>query len=926
MSEGRWSRIDHLVQSALARTELEREPYVREACGGDAALCDEVLSLLRHAAPAEQFLEPPVARAGSPVEPGQQLGPYRVEVMLGAGGMAEVYRAHDTRLGRKVAIKILPRDWASDPDRLRRFEHEARAIAALNDPHICTLYDVGEENGTRFLVMELVEGVTLADRLARGPMTVDETLRYGAEVAGALDRAHRLGIVHRDLKPANVMLTKAGAKLLDFGLAKLRTPDGGSPSPAGVQTAEGVLIGTLPYMAPEQLDGRATDARTDLWALGCVLYEMLTGVRPFDGASQATLIAAILEREPPAPMTLQPLLSPVIDHLVQRCLAKSPDERWQSAGDLAHELRWVADQRRRPAAAVRSESSTEKSRRTRWIAGGVAIALAAVGIASLTPWRSPQATGEVLQFDIQVPESVGAVNGLAVSPDGLRVSYVGANQLWVHDLETNVARPVAGVTTDLASFPFWSPDGQSIAYFFDGWLKKVPASGGIPKDICAAKMARGGSWSADGIVIFAVSQDGIFKVGEAGGTPVRLTAVDQARGEIAHLWPHFVDNRRFTYSMFGHDSSVHLASLDSASHPPLAEGDGEAYIASGVMLRVDDYSTLSAQRVSLPRLERIGESTPLARQIAQPPTRIVGQNAFAASDGTLVYSVRTSRRLQFTEVDQEGRPIKTIGQPDEIADWSLARDGSKLALSRPDGARGAGRIWQLSLVDGRLTPLTKGSVADRFPIWSPDSSRIAFVRVNGGQDIHVTTPGSETDTLIGESNVRWKRPYAWHRDGTLLFGMPAPPSRVQNLWRVSAEGGKPELWVKSDSQVGMAQFSADGRWVTYHSQDQVWVRSYADAASTAISIANGWMPQWRPDGNAIFYLDGDALMELPLTIDGSVKPGPPRKKFGRPGFLEYQAYAVLPNGKSFLVTEPVNPAPRPTITVVRNWAATLTQK
>lgn len=595
---------------------------------------------------------------------------------------------------------------------------------------------------------------------------------------------------------------------------------------------------------------------------------------------------------------------------------------------VARELQWAADQVRRPRAVATTESSGKNLRRGRWITVGVAFALgAALAVVTHTYWRSPQPAGETVQFHIQVPESVGSINGLSVSPDGLRVSYVGASQLWVHDLSTNVAGPVSGVTTDVDSFPFWSPDGQSLAYFSDGWLKKVPASGGIPRNICAAKMARGGSWSADGILIFAVSQDGIFKVPEAGGTPVRVTAVDHARGEIAHMWPHFVDNRRFTYWTMS-ESAIHVASLDTgASDRAVAEVDGEAYVAAHFMLTVDEYGTLVARRVTSPRIEGIGESTPIARQVTQPPTKFAGHSVFAASESTLVYSVRTLRRFRFSVVDPEGRPLRTIGQPDEIDDWSLAPDGTKLALSRPDGAAGAGRIWQLSLVDGRLTPLTSGSIADRYPIWSPQSNQIAFLRVNGGQNLHVTRFGGEAEMLIGESSARWKRPYAWHPDGTLLFGMPAP-SRVQNLWRVKIDGGRPELWHRSDSQVARAQFSPDSRWVAYYSNDQVWVKSSAGGGGTPIPVANGWLPQWRPDGNAIFYLEGDALMEVPLTFHGTVRPGLPRKMFSKPGFAEPQwlGYAVLPDGKRFLLTEAVDPAPRPLITVVRNWTAALKRK
>ena len=528
-----------------------------------------------------------------------------------------------------------------------------------------------------------------------------------------------------------------------------------------------------------------------------------------------------------------------------------------------------------------------------------------------------------MQFEIQVPESVTGINGLSVSPDGLRISYVGAKQLWVHDLTdltTTVARPVSGAIVDDFSYPFWSPDGQAIAYFFSDKLKTIPAAGGIPRDICPAQGARGGSWSTDGTLIFALTGgNGIFRVPASGGTRVQVTIPDKARGEV-HMWPHFVDGRRFTYHQFA-GNELNIASLDAGEpRHPIPTLASEAYVASGFILTVEN-STLTVRRLASYAPEGLGEPKYLAREIRKPARAFSGHWAFAVSATTLAYSAATPRRYQFATVDRVGQRLRAIEPPDLIRGWSLARDDEKVAFEKPD-VENHPKIWLLSLPDGRAMPLTTGLGNDQYPTWSPESDRVAFMRNGiGSQDLYIKRLGNDPEARVGESSVAIKLPRDWHRDGTLLFSMQAPLSGDHKFWLLRPDGiGKPEIWFKSEERISTSRFSPNGRWVAYQKPDGIWVTPYPEAGNAQkISMAGGRAPRWHPNGRAILYIDNDTLMEVPLTIDGTVKAGAPRKVFTSQNFLEGGEYAVFQDGKRFLVTEPVDPLPRPTITVVRNW-------
>ncbi|HET9794774.1 MAG TPA: protein kinase, partial [Thermoanaerobaculia bacterium] len=494
---------------------------------------------------------------------GMRLGPYEIVSPLGAGGMGEVYKARDTRLGRDVAIKVLPAHLTDDPDVKARFEREAKSISQLTHPHICTLYDVGSEGGVEYLVMELLEGQTLADRIEKGPLPTDQVLKFGVEIADALDRAHRAGIVHRDLKPGNVMLTKSGVKLLDFGLAKAVTSSGAAselsslPTQAASRplTEKGTVMGTFQYMAPEQLEGKDADARSDIFAFGCVLYEMATGKRAFTGATQASLVSAILRDDPKPISAVVPLAPAALDRLVRSCLAKDPEDRWQNARDVRNELTWIAQGGSQAGAAVPVAVPAPRRRRRERLAWGAAIAGAAAAAVAIAAAR--RLGNRITELErptiasIVAPQKT-AVRGVALSPDGRRLVFVardssGASLLWIRSLSSLTVQPLSG--TENSSFPFWSPDSRVIGFFADGKLKRIDASGGPPQVICDAPEARGGSWSPNGVILFAPAVDGpIFRVSASGGAPSLVTKLDRARGESSHRFPFFLpDGRHFLY-------------------------------------------------------------------------------------------------------------------------------------------------------------------------------------------------------------------------------------------------------------------------------------------------------------------------------------------------------------------------------------------
>jgi eukaryotic-like serine/threonine-protein kinase len=818
----RWDHVKALFQQALERAPAERAPFLRDACGGDEALRTDVESQLAahdqmgafvEGSPLKALGESAVASFARVLQRDERLGPYEILAPLGAGGMGEVYKARDTRLDRTVAIKVLPASISTDPEFRSRFDREARAIAALNHPHICTLHDVGHQDGVDFLVMEYLEGQTLADRLTKGAVPLDQALTIAIAIAEALEKAHRQGIVHRDLKPGNVMLTKSGAKLLDFGLAKLRpigpaTPIGGltaSPTATSPLTRQGTIMGTLPYMAPEQVEGKEADTRTDMFAFGTVLYEMVTGRRAFAADSEASLIAAILEREPPAITALQPLTPPLLDHLVQRCLSKDPDMRWQSAHDLSMELRWIASvDTTRPAAALPGRSSGSL-----WTLSLIVLFIAG-GLLGWLIHRPPADTAPTVRFSIVPPESTTLVTdeAPAVSPDGGHVVFVassgkGRTQLWVRSVDGLVTRALTG--TEDARGPFWSPDSEWIGFFAGEQLKRVSAEGGIAQTLCETHEARtfGGAWSPNGTIIFnSGGESGLYRVSAAGGAAKPLTVVDRARRESGHWWPQFMpDGQHFLFAvdtgLSDQDrTGVYVGSLDSPERQLLLHGlSSVAYVPPGYLLFSRD-QTLMAQRFDESRLRLIGQPAVVAEGLASELWG--GTSLFSASQtGVLAYRTDNSPDSQLTWFGRDGTRLGTLGPVGRWAWPALSPDEKTVAATNNDYKVGDD-IWLFDRSRGSSIRFTTEPGWDIGPIWSPDGQHIMFSSNRFGPFNLFRKPstGASSEELVFESPMS-TFPVHWSSNGRVLIYQAIDPTTKYDLWALSLGDGSRTRLVQS---------------------------------------------------------------------------------------------------------------------------------
>ena len=666
---------------------------------------------------------------------GTKLGPYEIVAPLGAGGMGEVYRSRDTRLNRTVAIKILPANISTDPVAKQRFEREAKTISRLNHPNICALYDVGSQDGVDYLVMECLEGETLAKRLENGALPLCEVLKIGREMAEALDKAHRNGMVHRDLKPGNIMLTKAGAKLLDFGLAKLAAPMAKletmtvalRESPV---TQEGTIVGTLQYMSPEQVEGKELDGRSDTFSLGAVLYEMLTRQRAFEGKSPLSVASAILEKEPAPINTVKPMTPPALDHAIRRCLAKDPDERWQTTRDLSHELKWADENSGHLSTPVRPARLRKAREALAWL---ISIALLAILIAGTLWWRSSQLPGQTMYFRATLPFPA---RDIAIAPNGHTMALVaqsktaGKNVIWIYELGSQRTDSLPG--TEGATYPFWSPDGRFLAFFADGKLKKLELSGGPVHTICDAPSGRGGTWNKDGVIVFApLSQGGLYRVSASGGTPGRISDPDLRRGEFRR-WPVFLpDGTHYLYlaaNFSGRDGvdGIFVGSLDSNEKRFVVEANANAaYAEPGYVLFYRD-NTLFAQRFDWTRVALSGEATAILTDIqAVPPLR---KSVFGVSRNGLLVA-QTGSQVALSQpmwFDRKGKELGVLGKPDVYGNVSVAPNGTLAAVSKTDVGSHNTDIWTYDLQRDSFKRLTFDPAIDIGPVWSPDATELVF--------------------------------------------------------------------------------------------------------------------------------------------------------------------------------------------------------
>ena len=855
--------------------------------------------------------------------------------------MGEVYRARDTRLDRTVAIKILPEHLSSNLEAKQRFDREARAISSLNHPNICTLHDVGHQDGIDYLVLEYLEGETLADRLRKGPLALEQVLRVGEEICQGLEKAHRSGVVHRDLKPGNIMLTKGGAKLMDFGLAKAPPATLGtlssSQSLATMSrplTTEGAIVGTIQYMAPEQLEGKDADVRSDIFALGTVLYEMVTGRRAFEGKTTASTIAAILASEPKPISSMQPMTPPTLDRVVTTSLAKDPDERFQTVHDLKVQLKWIAE------TAPPTAPPLVRPLRERWAWISVVVILAAALLALYS--RMPPNVSQPTLSYILAPEqtSLAYFTGpVTVSHDGRTLAFVattsaGKDGIWVRPLDASEARALVG--TEGASSPFWSADDRSIGFFAGGKLKTIEAVGGPVVTICDAPGPRGGTWNQNGVILFATTWSGIYRVPSSGGTPAEVTKPDASHGETTHRWPYFLpDGQHFLYFAGAIAASVHVAALDSGDTKLVFPARSNAAYTSGYVLYVRD-RMLMAQAFDEKKLQLKGQAFPVAGQVLYD--QLLWRGVFScSSNGILAYQGATneadSRLIMF---DRAGKEIKTVGTPGDLSAHSISPDGQRLAVAVLDSSVANYKLWIYDLFRDKQTRLTFGTNRDSYPIWTPDGKSVVFGSTkNGPYDIfekRSDTTGSEELAL--QSGAA-KYPTDVSPDGRFLAYTSTTPGNTKAAVSILPRFGdrRPYIFLQGEFNGGEGRFSPDGHWLAYSSDEsgrpEIYVTPFPGGASKwQVSAFGGSTPRWRRDGKELFYMAADStLIAAEVDSSGSVfQVGALRPLFHlvlRTGVTRLDlsgvvGYDAAPDGKWFVVNSP--PAGNaPPITLITNW-------
>ena len=896
-----------------------------------------------------------------PLAPGTKLGPYEILAPLGAGGMGEVYRARDTRLGRDVALKILPKEMSTDAARKQRFEREARTISSLNHPHICTLHDIGSQDGTDYLVMECVEGETLAKRLEKGPLPLDQVLKYGAQIADALDKAHRAGIVHRDLKPGNIMLTASGAKLLDFGLAKPAAPlvSGATltaATPTTPVTQEGTVVGTFQYMSPEQVEGNGVDSRSDIFSLGAVLYEMVTGKKAFEGKSQLSVASSILEKEPTSISSIKPLTPPTLDHAIRRCLSKDPEDRWQTARDLELELKWIAEAGSQAETLARVIRPKGLQHWLPWV-----VALAAAFIATLlTIVHFSRSTPEakVVSSTILPPEGGafvfnGPVGGAFLSPDGSSVAFIArvgkVTQLWVRPLNSFSARALPG--TEDTSFAFWSPDSHNLGFFAQGKLKRIPVAGGPPQTLCDADSERGASWGRSDVILFARVNGEIQRIPASGGTPERVTKLDLSRHEGTHRWPYFLpDGNHFLFmaALLGpvsEDNVFYLGSLDGKPSRILAHGSSPIRYASGYALYLVG-ATLIARPFDTAKLDFTGEPVSIAEGVQSDP--MFSNAIFAVSEnGLLLYQLgKGSNAHSLLLFDRTGKRLGSIGESSAGSGPRFSPDAKALLYDLASPNLGKLDLWLMDLGSGNRTRLTTDALnlAAHFAVWSPDGTQAAYTSLRTG------TPGIWIKTLnrITPEKERWEASddnfiaaTDWTADGKYLV-LTERPTRTGafriSLLSIAGKDGPEQLLEVQGANLSAGQVSRDGRWIAYTStesgRNEIYISSFPKATGKLqVSVAGGLNPRWKGDGKELYYLAETTLMAVELKgSGGSLQVGAIRSLFEIPqtrfltATLGLSMYNVTADGNRFVMDSVLTEESATPLNLVTNWTSELKAK
>ena len=945
LTTDRWQQLESLCHAALARPAAERAAFLAGACGGDETLQREVESLVAGAASAASFLEAPVGVATSASLIGRQLGVFTIEAPIGAGGMGEVYRARDTRLDRTVAVKILPRELAADANRRQRFQREARAIAGLNHPNICTIHDVGHDEGLDYLVMELVEGETLAACLANGPLPLDQALTRAIEIADALDKAHRQGIIHRDLKPGNVMLasTRAGrthdahVKLLDFGLARLMPSAGGgsaAPTDTTPMTEAGAVLGTLQYMAPEQIDGRPADARTDIFAFGALLYEMLTGRRAFAGDSSPRLMAAILRDDAPSLASVQPPVPPALNWLVRTCLAKDPDDRFASIHDVLLELRRIAATPADPGAAV---PGGRRNLHLLWT--GAALLAALGGALAGARWLNPSPSTRIARLSLAIDEHVRLPPrdlGIAVSPDGARVVFAGQSsgqwRLLTRSIDDQNVQPLS--KTEGGLFPFFSPDGRWLGFFADGKLLKRSTADGSVQTIAEVGEGAGGAgvacWGADGYILFGQhgenTKEGVRRVSADGGPVEVLSRPDLASGEMVNSMPQRLPGgsviiytsfvRRFNGATFN------VMAMPAAGGPPrvLIPGASRALALDGGRLIYQVDTSLLTATID-PQTLALGAPTTIAEGVY--PNMFGG--TWSVTRDVLVYRPNEGGVNRAVWVSRTG-VRGPVGAPDRgYSNLRLSPEGDRIAF-RIDGKDSTTSSWVYNLKAGVLSKVTPNTLSGI--LWSRNG---LLLTVEGGEgramDIfQIAADGSgEPKAIVRNGQPKYSA--SWTPDGrTLVYAQTGDPATRSDLWAIDVEGDRAPRSLLRTPADEYGRLSPDGKWLAYVSDQtgrfELYVTPFpALGARSQISTGGAREPVWSRDGRELFYRNGTRLLAVTVRADTTFKWDPARVLF-EGDFFSFagpgnQSYDVSPDGKRFLMLEVVRPAPR--LDVVQGW-------
>ena len=900
---------------------------------------------------------------------GARLGPYEIQSPLGAGGMGEVYRARDTRLDRTVAIKVLPSHLSSHPELKQRMEREAKAISALQHANICTLYDIGTQDGIDFLVMEYLEGQTLAERLTRGPLPVEQALKIATEIAQALEKAHRQGIIHRDLKPANIMLTKAGAKLMDFGLAKPElsaasravgplTPSTPTMNLASLTAAvspltqKGSIVGTFQYMAPELLQGGEADARSDLFSFGCVLYEMLTSRRAFDGKSQLSVFSAILEKDPEPINVSQPLVPPMLDRVVRACLAKDPAERFQSAHDVAMDLSWITD--RTETESAKPSQEFKKA----WVAWTIAIVLGLIALAGLFGYRWAKASGESVSIHAEIPppdkfsmDTTGDAGGMPVlSPQGDKIAFVAhsgeTKLLWVRSLSSDSAHAIEG--TAGAAHPFWSPDGVYIGFFAGGKVMKVSADGGAVAVVADAPNSRGGSWGANNVILFAPDFTGaLVKASAQGGSTEPATVMDTSR-HTTHRWPWFLpDGKHFIFLATSHtggdpkQNGIFFGSVDSTKTHQVLATDSAAQYANGYLLYRAN-TALVAQAFDPKNGTLSGAPISVVNSLRDDVG--VWRSIFAVSQNGLMIYQRGSADAEKSRIvwfDRAGKPLTSYDPQETTTTNTRALLGVRDVRLSPDNKRvafasGTG-IWTLDLERKTKTRITFDQQVVQEPDWSADGKALVFVAqiTTGGGNVEIRSKaadgsGSEKTLFAEQNNYHYP---SWSPDGKYLAYLWGEGEKMVSLWIRPVTGeGKPIAVVQPPSQqsnIITYRISPDGHWVAYQSdesgQQEIYITSFPEGKGKwRVSTAGGAYPAWSGNSHELFYKDlTDDIWVCSVTVKGSeAEPSAPQHLFhaASPGIGT--SFDVSLDGKRLLVNHSEEETQAP-LQLITNWTAEL---